>query len=352
MLYRAMGEISDVVDLGPHPNRVTDFALHAAGARRDPTEGNVSLWHNLAVTDRWLQRSVTKRLQAAPVDSVLLVRDMLRLPVPTAAYRDVVFDQLAEPLDDGQPFHLVGHPGFTREHFERRRDRDNELLGNLDAIVVFSQWSAAYLRDCLGLDAQRVHVVAPGVSSLAQHNASHVEARQHRTRRRLLFVGADFRRKGGVELLGAFAHLRRERPDVTLTIIGPSRWPLDTALPDGVQMLGRRSPAEVAEAFHTHDLFVMPSLFEPYGISFVEALSHGLPCIGRDACAMPEILGHGEMGLLANDTTPRALAATIERALGDDALYSRVADAIPATRSNATWQRAAAELLVILRTIA
>ena len=352
MLYRAMGEIADVVDLGPHPNRVVDFALHAAGARRDPTEGNVSLWHNLVVTDRWLQRAVTQRLRADPVDSVLLVRDMLRLPVPTAAYRDVVFDQLTELLDGGQPFHLVGHPGFTREHFERRRDRDNEHLANLDAIIVFSQWSAAYLRDRLGIAAQRVHVVAPGVRSLAPPDTRHVEARQDRRRSRLLFVGADFRRKGGAELLAAFTHLRRRCPDATLTIIGPSRWPLDTSPPDGVEFLGRCAPDAVAEAFQTHDLFVMPSHFEPYGISFIEALSHGLPCVARDTCAMPEILGHGQMGVLATDTMPNALAQSIEEALSDDALYSRVADAIATTRSNATWQRAASELLVILRSIA
>ena len=55
-------------------------------------------------------------------------------------------------------------------------------------------------------------------------------------------------------------------------------------------------------------MFVMPSLYEPYGIVFAEAMAHRLPCIGADNCAMPEIIKHGETGYVVPVRDEMALA--------------------------------------------
>jgi glycosyltransferase involved in cell wall biosynthesis len=59
----------------------------------------------------------------------------------------------------------------------------------------------------------------------------------------------------------------------------------------------------------------MPSIFEPFGIVFIEAMMHGLPCVGADAWAMPEIIEDGETGWLVPAGDAAALAQTLIGAL-------------------------------------
>ena len=98
----------------------------------------------------------------------------------------------------------------------------------------------------------------------------------------------------------------------------------------------------------THDLFVMPSRLEGFGIAFVEALSRGLPCVGRSACAMPEIIQPGVGGALIRDDDTEVLAETIAATLADDELYARCAAAAAGVRAYYTWQRAADDILAIV----
>jgi glycosyltransferase involved in cell wall biosynthesis len=55
-------------------------------------------------------------------------------------------------------------------------------------------------------------------------------------------------------------------------------------------------------------VFTMPSLYEPYGIVFAEAMAHRLPCVGTTICAMPEIIRDGDTGYVVPPADDRALA--------------------------------------------
>ena len=62
-------------------------------------------------------------------------------------------------------------------------------------------------------------------------------------------------------------------------------------------------------------MFVLPSLYEPFGMVLLEAMAHGLPCIGTKVGAMPEIIADGETGLLVPPVDASALADALERLL-------------------------------------
>ncbi len=105
----------------------------------------------------------------------------------------------------------------------------------------------------------------------------------------ILFIGKQWERKGGPLVLQAFRGVRAAIPDARLMIVGctPSI-PADSAA--GVVIVGRvakesaNGQATLSDLYRGADVFCMPSLFEPFGVVFIEAMLHGLPCIGSDPC--------------------------------------------------------------------
>jgi glycosyltransferase involved in cell wall biosynthesis len=210
-------------------------------------------------------------------------------------------------------------------------------------LLPMSDWLASSLRRG-GVAPQRLAVVNPGVNVRLDSGRAIPERRRGPVRR-LLLIGRDFDTKGGTQVVAAFRTLRAELgPSISLTIAGPATWPLRGDVPDGVTFLGPVTSPRVVELLDTHDLFVMPSLFEGFGIAFVEALVRGLPCIGRDDCAMPEIIDPQSGGRLVSSESSDELAALVVEALNDDDLYTACADAAPARREHYAWPRAAAEI--------
>jgi starch synthase len=135
-----------------------------------------------------------------------------------------------------------------------------------------------------------------------------------------IFVGRDFTRKGGRFLLDAWPHVRARLPDARLIIVGPAKPPPDVDL-RGVDWRGPvASRAELTDLLSAASAFVMPSLFEPWGHVFLEAMGCGLPCIATTRCAMPEIIADGQTGLLVAAEEAEPIADALVRLLGDPPL--------------------------------
>ena len=123
--------------------------------------------------------------------------------------------------------------------------------------------------------------------------------------RNSLFVGKDFERKGGRTVLAAFQMLLTKLPDTQLTVLGPEA---PRTLPRNVSWPGLMADRErVRGYFRSADIFVMPSLTEPFGLVFLEAMAHGVPCIGSRRDAMPEIIDDGKTGFLVEPDDAGAL---------------------------------------------
>jgi glycosyltransferase involved in cell wall biosynthesis len=91
-----------------------------------------------------------------------------------------------------------------------------------------------------------------------------------------------------------------------------------------VHVLGfRRDVPDVLAAF---DVFVLPSLAESEAFpnTLVEAMASGLPCVASDVSSVDEILIDGANGLLVKPGDSAALAATLQRLVGDPELRERL----------------------------
>ncbi len=136
--------------------------------------------------------------------------------------------------------------------------------------------------------------------------------------------------KGHRHLIDALAILAPRWPKLVTLLVGEG--PLEPALRaqcaalglgERVRFLGYRR--DVPELLEAADLVVLPSLYEGLPLVAIEALAAGRPMVATEVDGTPEVVIHERTGLLAPPANPAALAAAIERLLGDPALASRLA---------------------------
>lgn len=172
------------------------------------------------------------------------------------------------------------------------------------AIFSRSQHVARSLRDDYGVAGDKIHVVGAGVNIALPDEAT----LPGRTQPRVLFIGSDFRRKGGDTVLAAWQEVQRRVPHAELTMIGP----VDATLPENVETNGGRwDPMTIIRELRRASVFVMPSRCETWGDVFLEAMAYALPCIGSSNDAMPEIIEDGRTGYIVPPDNPNALADRI-----------------------------------------
>ena len=100
---------------------------------------------------------------------------------------------------------------------------------------------------------------------------------------------------------------------------------------DGVQWVGPQDQAELIDWYKRSALFVMPSYYESFGISVVEAMAFGLPVVASDGGALSELVGNNGCGTLVPNRDPRAFADAIiqlisaKRANHENGLIARAA---------------------------
>lgn len=182
------------------------------------------------------------------------------------------------------------------------------------ALVAWSRWAGDSLTADYGISADKVHVIRPGVD-LRAFRAPRTKAQGPV---RILFVGGDFTRKGGDDLLAA---MRRVRGRVELDIVtsAPLRGALD-CVPVRVHTGVKPNSGELMDLYRRADIFALPSRGECYGLVISEALASGLPVVACAVGAMPEMVVDGDNGLLVPPSAPAALAEALQTLVDQPAL--------------------------------
>ncbi|MGH2610392.1 MAG: glycosyltransferase family 4 protein [Tepidiformaceae bacterium] len=200
-----------------------------------------------------------------------------------------------------------GHAPRTGVPLALARWRERILWKATTAFVAMSNWAAESLVR-QGVPAERVHVIHPGVDLEWWTPAGRTV---HNRPIRLLFVGGDFDRKGGQELVDLVASRLAGRCELDLvTHAGVAPAPGIRA-----HKLGPNSP-ELRELYRAADLFVLPTRADCFGHAAVEAMACGTPVMMTDVGGARDIVAPGETGWLLDSSA--ALGAALE-----DALQSR-----------------------------
>ena len=199
--------------------------------------------------------------------------------------------------------HDVGPAAIERLKLRVTRARFAEATH----IVAWSAWAKQGLVDEYGVPADKVTVIPPGVDVAEWSEPARPAVRPGPVR--ILFVGGDLERKGGLVLIEAFRSLRDL--DVELHLV--TRDDVETA--PGIHVhRGLRPNSDELRALYRHaDVFTLPTFGDCLPMVLSEAGAAALPTVSTDVAAIPEIVLDDVTGLLVPPGDVTALADALRR---------------------------------------
>jgi glycosyltransferase involved in cell wall biosynthesis len=217
-----------------------------------------------------------------------------------------------------------------------------------DKIVTFSEFMRNQIVTWYGVRREKIAVIPNGVD-LKRFSAS--------TKRQkldgdpaILYFGYLSNLKGIDLMIDAISRLRLELPNLKLHLVGHGN-------KTSFEMLAKKKHVENAVVFHGYvdpdlaplyyrsaDFCIFPSRFN-YGITLLESMASGVPVIASNCGGTPEIISHGENGLLFEpgnvDELPKAILALSQ----DPNLRERISSNALKTIVNYSWENIAVKYL-------
>lgn len=193
------------------------------------------------------------------------------------------------------------------------------VLGRAAVVIAQGTYQKRVLEGW-GVEHSRVQIVYNGIASIPQAT---MRARERLT---ILSAGRLVELKRFDVLIEAVGLLRERLPGVRLVIYGdgPSRNDLakrirEAALGDSVRLCPPLPRAELLDEMGTFSAFALASSHETFSNLIIEAMATGTPVVATAVGGTPEIIIDGENGRIVPPGDAAALAAALERVLGDPA---------------------------------
>jgi len=254
---------------------------------------------------------------------------------------------LSQSLNSG-----FGFEGVSRRRIDQSLRYEEQTARQMTAVFTTSEYLRQSFIADYGVPAERVFNVGAGINltNFPAHNPH-----KDYTAPRILFIGIDFDRKGGPQLLRAFQIVHDALPAAELHIVGPAKL---KDPPGGVVCHGFLSKAdpggmqELESLFRDCTLFVLPSLYEPFGIAPLEAMLYQLPCLVTDAWALRETVIPGFNGDLVPKGSVEGLAAKLLQLLSNpEALATMGRQGRERVLRDCTWSAVVDRMSAALRTV-
>jgi glycosyltransferase involved in cell wall biosynthesis len=183
----------------------------------------------------------------------------------------------------------------------------NRYLNNqADKIIVISKALQRFYKKYEKGDPDKIEVIYYGLNKFTKSQQDRNLRKKLGYHERNIVFGIIARlnkQKGHTYLLNAFKEVSNRYKDARLLIVGDGELKKELqkktrylGLSDFVCFLGHRE--DIADIYNVFDVFIHPSLWEGFGLVFLEAMSFSLPVIATRVSAIPEIVNDRVTGIL------------------------------------------------------
>lgn len=300
----------------------------------------------------WVFGGMALHAAAVHPDLVFLPNPLSSLPIPTAPILSTIHDTIPERL----PAKLVeaGKLGLFMTRITAKLSRK---------IVTVSEWSKRDLVEVHGLDPDKIEVIYESYDK-SLYNATPVDDAARRAllsrfgirQPFILHHGMVQLRKNVHRLIQAWDHLHESHREFDSQLVLAGAWGLGwgeirrlhESSPRRSQIIftGMLSEEELATLIKSASLCVIPSLYEGFCLPLVEAMACGIPTVASSSSCIPEI--SGKILEYFDPYSVEEMIATIQRALEDSELRSRLKQQGLARVRHFSWERCARETLQIM----
>ena len=330
------------IDAMPLPPRLQHAERGIRGLHRLGLDGLITRWRRAISLHAAEQLEDLAR--RVPVEAVVVNTQSagLTLParfptLPCFVALDATFEQLARsPWFGPTRISRWLHP-FTLRWL---RSQERQLFQHAHTLLPWARGVRNSLIQDYAMDPRKIEVLPPSML-----DPGRPPNRRHE-RFRLLFVGGDFRRKGGDQLLDAWRSRIRDQADLHIVTRVQMASEPGLHIHRGVEA----GSEKWMELWSASDLFVFPSGLETFGIVLLEAMAFGVPVLSARTGAAEDIIEPGTNGMLLEDTKPATIAEAVLKLMNDAELRRRLSRAGRQTfEEHFDLDRNAARLASILR---
>jgi len=227
-------------------------------------------------------------------------------------------------------------------------------------IIADSEATATDIRHRFPASNSRIQVIYPGVDRVFEPG----DAQEITTTREelgcpdgyFLFAGTLEPRKNVAFLLDAWEALRRENPQAPkLVLAGGYGWRSRDLLDrigrlertGGLLYLDRLERRRLVRVFQAASVFVLPSLYEGFGLPAAEAMACGVPTVATNTSSLPEVIGDAGVTVELNDVD--GLKDALRRLSQDTSWAAEVGTRCRERARRFDWGRGAAEMEQVFR---
>lgn len=270
-------------------------------------------------------------------------------PVPTVvAVMDVAYEQFPELFNKSDLYQLKNWTAYSVKQAEK--------------VVTISNSSKDDIIKSYRTLPEKVVAIYPGIKeipSLEPHvfGMNQLQAKYNIADNYVLFVGTLQPRKNIARLIEAFAKVKHDKP-LDLVIIGHRGWQYEEILAapekfgvsDRVKFLEGINDEEL-NVFYKHAIcYVLPSLYEGFGLPVVEAMQRGCPVITSNISSMPE--AGGDAALYVDPESADDIAEKMSLLVHDKKMREELVEKGKKQIKKFSWEKAAEETLGVLKEVA
>lgn len=231
-----------------------------------------------------------------------------------------------EWFEPDYPRHFYSDRAWRSLYYGLLRMIEKHTYSRLSGLTATSRHAADLATAAYRLDPKKIHVVYNGITGPSSASAVPLKGNPA-----ILFVGANFYRKGLPVLLLAAARLKTRFADICIHVVGKDRNQPALALKarqlhlsENVCFHGRLPNPKVTDMMAGADIFALPSLTEGFGIVYLEAMGAGTPVIATSKGGAREVFADNREALFVDPGDVDGLAEAIDKIARDPETAARL----------------------------